>query len=70
MPPVVTDGPAAVKVSPAKAAGKSNRLPTDRVPDFDWTLYLKHIKAKAVAHSAFKHVSASTQNVACCLTGQ
>lgn len=33
------------------------RFVEDRVPEFDWTLYLKHSKRKAVPHSAFKHVS-------------
>ena len=58
--PVAVGNSAAVTesiVSTAAAAVARGRFVEDRVPEFDWTLYLKHSKLKAVPHSAFKHVS-------------
>ena len=59
--PVAVGNSAAVTESivstAAAAAVARGRFVEDRVPEFDWTLYLKHSKLKAVPHSAFKHVS-------------
>ena len=58
--PVAVGNSAAVTesiVSTAAAAVARGRFVEDRVPEFDWTLYLKQSKLKAVPHSAFKHVS-------------